>query len=365
MRWLRNANDRTMAGGACTETAHETLVEALINNETLRLAVGLGARDNGPRGGAASFPLTALVATDREDDQDDRTAELEPEREKKKNEEETEVLDFPINGRSTISRDTRSKATRKRKARERGGGKERGAFPVSCEKYNRRTLYSRSIPKMKCRMQEETGKMTCANDVNNGEPIFRGGPGNVVPTKMVDLGGYIIILTNDDGKIKLYGTYSAFTLARFTTARLFIVLSACVAFNIGPVEYSSNESLEIVSSDVNAIILDRSGDFTRHAHVARFRKREMCDATDGFPICSTCYGSAADNMDTLKVSDEILEVNGRTLENATHNEVIQYIHQDESKNLVAEKLGRSRNSFLPDTIFRSTVLGATRRSGEY
>lgn len=27
------------------------------------------------------------------------------------------------------------------------------------------------------------------------------------------------------------------------------------------------------------------------------------------------------------MSDEILEVNGRTLENATHNEVIQYIHQ--------------------------------------
>lgn len=25
---------------------------------------------------------------------------------------------------------------------------------------------------------------------------------------MVDLGGYIIILTNDDGKIKLYGTYA-------------------------------------------------------------------------------------------------------------------------------------------------------------
>ncbi|XP_067212291.1 uncharacterized protein sdt isoform X9 [Linepithema humile] len=59
---------------------------------------------------------------------------------------------------------------------------------------------------------------------------------------MVDLGGYIIILTNDDGKIKL-------------------------------------------------------------------------------------YGSPADNADNLEVGDEILEVNGRTLENATHNEVIQYIHQ--------------------------------------
>jgi len=37
-------------------------------------------------------------------------------------------------------------------------------------------------------------------------------------------------------------------------------------------------------------------------------------------------GSPADNG-TLEVSDEILEVNGRTLENATHTEVIQYIHE--------------------------------------
>ncbi|XP_051164787.1 uncharacterized protein LOC127283756 isoform X2 [Leptopilina boulardi] len=39
------------------------------------------------------------------------------------------------------------------------------------------------------------------------------------------------------------------------------------------------------------------------------------------------YGSPADNADSLEVGDEILEVNGRTLENATHSEVIQYIHQ--------------------------------------
>ncbi|XP_046488677.1 protein PALS1 isoform X2 [Neodiprion pinetum] len=39
------------------------------------------------------------------------------------------------------------------------------------------------------------------------------------------------------------------------------------------------------------------------------------------------YGSPADNADNLEVGDEILEVNGRTLENATHSEVIQHIHQ--------------------------------------
>lgn len=31
---------------------------------------------------------------------------------------------------------------------------------------------------------------------------------------MVDLGGYIIILTNDDGKIKLYGMYIAINANR-------------------------------------------------------------------------------------------------------------------------------------------------------
>ncbi|RLU17758.1 hypothetical protein DMN91_009995 [Ooceraea biroi] len=76
---------------------------------------------------------------------------------------------------------------------------------------------------------------------------------------MVDLGGYIIILTNDDGKIKL-------------------------------------------------------------------------------------YGSSADNADTLEVGDEILEVNGRTLENATHNEVIQYIYECiKSRTISLRVRRRSRN----------------------
>ncbi|KAL6266901.1 hypothetical protein P5V15_003726 [Pogonomyrmex californicus] len=41
MRWMRNDEDGTMAGGACTEAAHETLVEAVINNKTLRFVEGL------------------------------------------------------------------------------------------------------------------------------------------------------------------------------------------------------------------------------------------------------------------------------------------------------------------------------------
>ncbi|KAK0082188.1 hypothetical protein PV326_007302 [Microctonus aethiopoides] len=39
------------------------------------------------------------------------------------------------------------------------------------------------------------------------------------------------------------------------------------------------------------------------------------------------YGLSADNADYPEVGDEILEVNGRTLENATDSEVSQYIHQ--------------------------------------
>ncbi|XP_044588129.1 uncharacterized protein LOC123267528 isoform X4 [Cotesia glomerata] len=39
------------------------------------------------------------------------------------------------------------------------------------------------------------------------------------------------------------------------------------------------------------------------------------------------YGSSADNAEYPEVSDEILEVNGRTLENATDAEVSQHIHQ--------------------------------------
>lgn len=37
-------------------------------------------------------------------------------------------------------------------------------------------------------------------------------------------------------------------------------------------------------------------------------------------------GSPADK-DNLEVGDEILEVNGKTLEDATHTEVISHIHQ--------------------------------------
>jgi C-terminal processing protease CtpA/Prc len=44
-------------------------------------------------------------------------------------------------------------------------------------------------------------------------------------------------------------------------------------------------------------------------------------------ICISIFtGSPADKAD-LEVGDEILEVNGRSLEDATHTEVISHIHQ--------------------------------------
>ncbi|KZR98765.1 Uncharacterized protein APZ42_005669 [Daphnia magna] len=39
-----------------------------------------------------------------------------------------------------------------------------------------------------------------------------------------------------------------------------------------------------------------------------------------------CIGSPADKAD-LEIGDEILEVNGKSLDGATHTEVISHIHQ--------------------------------------
>ncbi|KYQ56144.1 hypothetical protein ALC60_04932 [Trachymyrmex zeteki] len=62
------------------------------------------------------------------------------------------------------------------------------------------------------------------------------------------------------------------------------------------------------------------------------------------------YGSPADNG-TLEVSDEILEVNGRTLENATHTEVIQYIHECIDSRTICLRLRRSGNRNVGESIF--------------
>ncbi|KAK9301039.1 hypothetical protein QLX08_006516 [Tetragonisca angustula] len=56
------------------------------------------------------------------------------------------------------------------------------------------------------------------------------------------------------------------------------------------------------------------------------------------------YGSPADNADTLEVADEILQVNGSTLENASQSEVIQYIYQCiESRTICLRVRRRSGN----------------------
>ncbi|KAK2578479.1 hypothetical protein KPH14_011647 [Odynerus spinipes] len=56
------------------------------------------------------------------------------------------------------------------------------------------------------------------------------------------------------------------------------------------------------------------------------------------------YGSRADNADSLEFDDEILQVNGRTLQNATYAEVIQYIHQCIKSRTISLRLRRRKES---------------------
>lgn len=44
-----------------------------------------------------------------------------------------------------------------------------------------------------------------------------------------------------------------------------------------------------------------------------------------------CFAGSPADKDNLEVGDEILEVNGKTLEDATHTEVINHIHQVNTK----------------------------------
>ncbi|CAG9819508.1 unnamed protein product [Phaedon cochleariae] len=66
------------------------------------------------------------------------------------------------------------------------------------------------------------------------------------------------------------------------------------------------------------------------------------------------YGSPADK-DNLEVGDEILEVNGKTLEDATHTEVISHIHQLNQTTTSGEEL----NGFIKTSPIYVTSLTAT------
>jgi len=46
------------------------------------------------------------------------------------------------------------------------------------------------------------------------------------------------------------------------------------------------------------------------------------------------YGSPAEKAD-LEVADEILEINGASLENSTHTDVIAHIHDVRQKNAIS------------------------------
>ncbi|XP_053981811.1 uncharacterized protein LOC128878038 isoform X5 [Hylaeus volcanicus] len=83
------------------------------------------------------------------------------------------------------------------------------------------------------------------------------------------------------------------------------------------------------------------------------------------------YGSPADNADTLEVADEILEVNGSTLENASQSEVIQYIYQCiESRTICLRIRRRSGNKkaeldgFKAGRVREAWVIAVERRAKE-
>ncbi|XP_035703593.1 MAGUK p55 subfamily member 5 isoform X5 [Folsomia candida] len=70
------------------------------------------------------------------------------------------------------------------------------------------------------------------------------------------------------------------------------------------------------------------------------------------------YGSPADKAD-LEVGDEILEVNGRSLEDATHTEVISHIHQCiRSRTICLRVKRRSGNKLALDLASQSNVQDA-------
>lgn len=82
------------------------------------------------------------------------------------------------------------------------------------------------------------------------------------------------------------------------------------------------------------------------------------------------YGSPADNADTLEVADEILQVNGSTLENASQSEVIQYIYQCiESRTICLRVRRRSGNKmeldgFNAGRVREAWVIAVERRAKE-
>ncbi|CAL7941063.1 unnamed protein product [Xylocopa violacea] len=83
------------------------------------------------------------------------------------------------------------------------------------------------------------------------------------------------------------------------------------------------------------------------------------------------YGSPPDNADTLEVADEILQVNGSTLENASQSEVIQYIYQCiESRTICLRVRRRSGNKmveldgFKAGQVREAWVIAVERRAKE-
>ncbi|GLH13030.1 Uncharacterized protein GBIM_17681, partial [Gryllus bimaculatus] len=79
--------------------------------------------------------------------------------------------------------------------------------------------------------------------------------------------------------------------------------------------------------------------------------------------CAVQPGSPADKAD-LEVGDEILEVNGKCLEDATHTEVISHIHQQNNMSS-SKKTQRQSASFIYRWTWRRTATCRMRLSSRW
>ncbi|KAK4029664.1 hypothetical protein OUZ56_022633 [Daphnia magna] len=72
-------------------------------------------------------------------------------------------------------------------------------------------------------------------------------------------------------------------------------------------------------------------------------------------------GSPADKAD-LEIGDEILEVNGKSLDGATHTEVISHIHQCIRSRTICLRVKRKSGNKLGEFLIVTRTVFETRRS---
>lgn len=75
------------------------------------------------------------------------------------------------------------------------------------------------------------------------------------------------------------------------------------------------------------------------------------------------YGSPADNADTLEVRDEILQVNGSTLENASQSEVTQYINKCIESRTICLRIRRRSGNRRGECFYKNLYIRISSKMG--